>query len=188
MTDDPTWDAAASDRFNATFDAGMARLYADKPRDYAARQVWQLAQQAAGIPIECGREACRTRGASYVGRGTGTTLYYCHACAREINRWNPGTCVLDPKGLGVPELDVAVTRRVPPPPKPRGPMSPFAALAMMSALASGVPPMPGERDLFRVPTKTPRGSCVVQDARIAKAEARRERIKARNLKNMENKG
>ncbi len=33
--------------------------------------------------------------------------------------------------------------------------------------------------------KPPRGSCVVQDARIAKAEARRERVRARNLKNLE---
>lgn len=70
----------------------MNPLYADKPRDYGARRVWQLAQQAAGIPIECGREACHTRGCPYVGSGTGTALYYCHACAREINRWNPGTC------------------------------------------------------------------------------------------------
>jgi len=74
------------------------------------------------------------------------------------------------------------------PPRRRGTrsnMSPFTALAMMSALASGVPPMPGERDLFRVPTKAPKPPDDIQAAIMAKAEARRDRIKARNLKNME---
>jgi len=74
------------------------------------------------------------------------------------------------------------------PPRRRGTrsnMSPFAALAMMSALASGVPPMPGERDPFRVPTKAPKPPDDIQAAIKAKAEARRERVRARNLKNLE---
>lgn len=156
----------------------MNPLYANKPRDYGARRAWQLAQRAAGIPIECGREACHTRGSLYVGSGTGTTLYYCAACADEINKWNPGTC------------QFVMGASTSPPPRTRSNMSPFAALAMMSAFGVGVPLPDDAPGLARPgsiprPTKAPKPPDDIQAAIMARAEARRERVRARNLKNLE---
>ena len=67
-----------------------------KPHDYRARRQWQDAARARGEIPECGREACHNPAApAWVGSGTGVLLRYCPACARLINRYNPGTCVLE---------------------------------------------------------------------------------------------
>lgn len=71
-----------------------------KPPDYRARRQWQLAARARGEVPECGREACHAPAEpAWVGSGTGVELLYCAGCAREINRWNPGTCRLEPQPL-----------------------------------------------------------------------------------------
>lgn len=64
-----------------------------KPRDYRVRRQWQDAARAQGEVPECGREACHEPAdPAWIGSGTGVALLYCGACARLINRYNPGTC------------------------------------------------------------------------------------------------
>jgi hypothetical protein len=62
-----------------------------KPLDYRERRKWQDAERAAGRVPECGREAC-TQAADPAWTNQGTPLLYCAACAKEINRFNPGLC------------------------------------------------------------------------------------------------
>ena len=58
---------------------------------------WQDAQRAAGLPVECGREACHVR-TSAPWTNKGTPLLYCQRCALTINQYNPGLCA--PEGGG----------------------------------------------------------------------------------------
>lgn len=64
-----------------------------KPPNYRARRTWQNEVRARGEIPECGREACHEPAdPAWVGSGTGVELLYCAGCAREINRYTPGTC------------------------------------------------------------------------------------------------
>jgi hypothetical protein len=52
MSDDPAWDAAAVDRFNATFDAGMRRLFRrDRSRYWKLRRAGHTAECAMDMTI-----------------------------------------------------------------------------------------------------------------------------------------
>lgn len=143
---DPEWDAQASARFEAAFDARYAELVV---------HLRALAERDGPVCIMTPTDT-DARTAEILTR---------------IERDLPGVILVNE-----------------PRPLPKDPpmFHPSAALAMMSALALGshVPPMPGERDLFRVPTKAPKPPPEVQDAIKAAAEDRRDRKRVRNLVNI----
>jgi hypothetical protein len=146
------------------------------PTDYPARREWQNAHAAAGQPVPCGREACARAGGT-VGAvpwtNAHTPLLYCQRCAHQINRYTPGMC-------SPSELDVCMAPLVHSP-IPEPPMNPTPAFLLMAgAMGADLPPMPLDR-----PEPTPRPETPADRARLAKAEARRERIRARNLANLE---
>ena len=180
-TDDPEWDAAAADRFNATFDRRAAEV------DLIATFRRLLAEHGEPIVLDLPPDLDPTLRDALIDEG----------------RTNPSVIVVDHRGLGplldrvahpmhhaldlhaaLGRMEAAVAHIPKDPPM----FAAIPALLAAASLSTGVPPMPGERDLFRVPAKAPKPPEPVQAAIMDKAARRRERVRLRNLAAVANGG
>lgn len=161
MTDDPTWDAAASDRFNATFDllSTFRRL---------------LVAHGEPVMLDLPPDLDPTLRDALIAEG----------------RTNPSVIVVDHRNLAPRTMEIVGDN---------GPASFRDALRRIEAALDHLPPM--EPPVLDIPTdtvatltrppalprvtKAPKPPDDIQAAIMAKAEARRERVRARNLKNLE---
>lgn len=167
MTDD-AWDAAASDRFNATFDRRAAEV------DLIGTFRRLLAEYDQPVVIDLPPDLdAGLRDALIDEARTNQSVIIV-----DYRRPEPMHRALDLyAALGRMEAAVAHIPQEPP-------MLTAPAILAAASLSAGVPPMPGERDLFRTPTKAPKPPPEIQDAIQAAAEDRRDRKRVRNLRNI----
>lgn len=173
-TDDRAWDAAASDRFNATFDRGVAEidLMATFRRLLAEHEARGEHVDPVVIDFPPDLDPADRDALIDVARGSPSVIVVDHG------ERGPKLHHAIDRG---PALDDAFARlntaldHLPPQEPPV-----LAALPLLAlAAATG-----GLQSLPRVPTKAPKPPPDVQDAIQAAAEDRRDRKRVRNLRNI----